>query len=76
LEYFPAEVEDEDEAQEKPLPFQEQRNALGGVFEPPSMTDLSLNDSKFVGFNGRSNKRADTCYAFWVAASLAVCFPC
>jgi len=43
-----------------------------GTFEPPSMADLSLKDSPFVGFNGRSNKRADTCYAFWVTASLAM----
>ncbi|KAA8576324.1 hypothetical protein MFRU_009g02130 [Monilinia fructicola] len=27
-------------------------------------------DSKFVGFNGRCNKRVDTCYCFWVGASL------
>ena len=26
----------------------------------------------FVGFNGRCNKAADTCYTFWVGASLAV----
>ena len=25
-----------------------------------------------AGFNGRCNKIADTCYAFWVGASLAV----
>ncbi|PQE25250.1 prenyltransferase and squalene oxidase protein [Rutstroemia sp. NJR-2017a WRK4] len=27
-------------------------------------------DPTFVGFNGRCNKRADTCYTFWVGASL------
>ena len=27
-----------------------------------------------AGFNGRCNKVADTCYAFWVGASLAVRF--
>lgn len=27
-------------------------------------------DSTFVGFNGRCNKRVDTCYCFWVGASL------
>jgi geranylgeranyl transferase type-1 subunit beta len=29
-------------------------------------------DPTFVGFNGRCNKRADTCYTFWVGASLNV----
>ncbi|KUJ22387.1 terpenoid cyclases/Protein prenyltransferase [Mollisia scopiformis] len=27
-------------------------------------------DEEFVGFNGRCNKRADTCYAFWVGAAI------
>lgn len=26
----------------------------------------------FIGFNGRCNKMVDTCYAFWVGASLGV----
>ncbi len=26
----------------------------------------------WIGYNGRSNKTADTCYAFWVGASLNV----
>jgi len=40
--------------------------------EPPGVTlaDLSLKDDQFVGFNGRFNKRVDTCYAFWAGASL------
>ena len=29
-------------------------------------------DTTFVGFNGRCNKSADTCYTFWVGASLDV----
>jgi geranylgeranyl transferase type-1 subunit beta len=41
--------------------------------EPLSLAELSLNESEFVGFNGRSNKKADTCYSFWVAACLDVC---
>jgi geranylgeranyl transferase type-1 subunit beta len=36
---------------------------------------LSLQDVDFVGFNGRCNKSVDTCYAYWVTASLDVsCF--
>ncbi|KAK6615240.1 prenyltransferase and squalene oxidase [Botrytis cinerea] len=29
-------------------------------------------DSTFVGFNGRCNKRVDTCYCFWVGGSLSM----
>lgn len=35
--------------------------------EPP--TEESL---QWAGFNGRSNKAADTCYSFWNTATLAV----
>lgn len=38
-------------------------------FVPGLTTELA----DFVGFNGRCNKRVDTCYAFWVGASLDVC---
>ncbi|KAI1005851.1 hypothetical protein K3495_g2371 [Podosphaera aphanis] len=30
----------------------------------------SISNSNFVGFNGRCNKTVDTCYIFWVTASL------
>ena len=34
---------------------------------------LSLEEScRHVGFNGRWNKKADTCYCWWVAGTLAV----
>ena len=29
-------------------------------------------DIRWVGFNGRCNKIADTCYAWWVGGALAV----
>jgi len=35
---------------------------------PPFVTALP----HWTGYNGRSNKTADTCYAFWVGASLNV----
>lgn len=38
--------------------------------EPLSMAKLSVNESDQVGCNGRCNKKADTCYCFWVGASL------
>ena len=34
--------------------------------------ELSAEELECAGFNGRCNKVADTCYAFWVGASLAV----
>lgn len=38
---------------------------------PKYLADLSLEESnKFVGFNGRCNKTADTCYFWWVGAAL------
>lgn len=73
LEYFPPTTEEEEEGE---LPLQDQRNALAGIHKddagPLSLDDLSLNDSPYVGFNGRFNKQVDTCYTFWVAGSLSV----
>ena len=43
--------------------------------EPLSLEQLSIQDSECVGFNGRCNKPVDTCYAFWVGASLDVYSP-
>jgi geranylgeranyl transferase type-1 subunit beta len=43
-----------------------------GPPEMPSLAGLSLNETMCIGFNGRANKLADTCYCFWVSASLEV----
>ena len=51
-----------------------------GAF-PVSVTDailqnasveISTHDLQWAGFNGRCNKVADTCYAFWVGGTLGV----
>jgi len=64
---------EDDDYQEKEDPVQKQREALAGVYkDKPSVPGLSLQEEEFVGFNGRCNKMADTCYAFWVMASLDV----
>jgi hypothetical protein len=34
--------------------------------------NISSDEIQYAGFNGRINKIADTCYAFWVGGSLAV----
>ncbi|KAK3384913.1 terpenoid cyclases/protein prenyltransferase alpha-alpha toroid [Podospora didyma] len=39
---------------------------------PEELSDLTLDENiRHVGFNGRSNKVADTCYCWWVGAALA-----
>lgn len=41
--------------------------------EPLSLSSLSLDDNiRYVGYNGRCNKVADTCYCWWVAGTLSV----
>jgi geranylgeranyl transferase type-1 subunit beta len=40
--------------------------------ELPSVVNGALDEPLFVGFNGRANKVVDTCYCFWVSASLEV----
>ncbi|KAE9381363.1 terpenoid cyclases/Protein prenyltransferase [Stipitochalara longipes BDJ] len=61
------EEEEEDKAESKtPAP-----PVLQGVYEnQPSVPAPSLPDEDSVGFNGRCNKKVDTCYAYWVTASL------
>lgn len=39
----------------------------------PSSIEISKEEMRWVGINGRCNKVADTCYTFWVGGSLAVC---
>ncbi|KAK2606453.1 geranylgeranyl transferase type-1 subunit beta [Conoideocrella luteorostrata] len=42
-------------------------------FIETKLGDLALMDEcKHVGFNGRWNKKADTCYCWWVAGTLAM----
>lgn len=41
--------------------------------EPPSLAGLSLSETPLhVGFNGRCNKVADTCYFWWVGGCLSI----
>ncbi len=63
------EEEEDSDDEDRPKP---PITKLAGGDEEPLVPGLSLEDSQFVGFNGRCNKRADTCYVFWVTASLDV----
>ena len=70
--YFPNEDETEEDDEGKdtedsmPSPQQHERKAAEAINKP------WLHETSFAGFNGRRNKKADTCYSFWVGASLAV----
>lgn len=42
---------------------------------PEALCGLSLDETSCVGFNGRCNKVADTCYCWWVGGTLSVSLP-
>ncbi len=42
------------------------------LLQPANLADLSLDDKTLVGFNGRCNKVADSCYTWWTGASLSI----
>lgn len=71
---YQADDDEDDNDEEDQLPLKKQRNALARIYkestEPLSLNSLSLYENTFVGFNGRCNKKVDTCYVFWVTASL------
>jgi len=54
------------------LPREDDEDDEQNFFQPPSLASLSLSDGHLVGFNGRCNKVADTCYCWWVAGTLKV----
>ena len=64
--------------EEKPPSFQVQNafpvSAIDTAKGPNISMDVQMDDLKCAGFNGRCNKVADTCYAFWVGGSLGVSF--
>ena len=70
-----------DDEQSDPTPrFFPPRFHVQGAY-PVSIADASLSnasietsshDLQWAGFNGRCNKVADTCYAFWVGGTLGV----
>ncbi len=62
---FAYQARDEDEASDDEENFIEAK-----------MESLNLEEGcRYGGFNGRWNKKADTCYCWWVAGTLAVCSP-
>jgi geranylgeranyl transferase type-1 subunit beta len=73
--------ESDGESDEEEDPHRAAREKLAGVYdydaEAKAKEDLPADDfildSQWVGFNGRCNKNVDTCYCFWVGASLEVC---
>ena len=67
----------DEDSEDEDAQFQKRPDALAGIYAniEPSLDNLSIQENMFIGFNGRTNKRADTCYAFWVGGSLAVRTP-
>ena len=81
-EEFSDESDDDEIDSEKEDPHLEAKMKMMGIHDfnksKTSISDIPLlspmsDDTQWVGFNGRCNKKVDTCYAFWVAASLDVC---
>lgn len=48
------------------------QNLIHAASPPPAGDDDTASQQEWAGFNGRPNKLADTCYVFWVGASLKV----
>ncbi len=72
--------EDEDEEPEPFTPGWKVHGAypaLTGKPLEPEKESVEVNPAELLwaGFNGRPNKVADTCYAFWVVGSLGVSNP-
>jgi geranylgeranyl transferase type-1 subunit beta len=70
VEYIGSDEEEDEEEQEKTAKMSLYPG--NGDEDMPSASGLSLEDKHFIGCNGRVNKRPDTCYSFWVGASLDV----
>jgi geranylgeranyl transferase type-1 subunit beta len=60
-----------------PLTEKKEEEAADEGTVPPSLSTLTISDDPilFAGYNGRINKVADTCYAWWVAGALAILSP-
>lgn len=52
----------------------DEHDEAAAVAERPTseMASLQLADSALIGYNGRPNKVADTCYTWWVAGALSI----
>lgn len=61
--------EDDEEPETKPAAS---LNPGNSEIDQLAAAGLSLEDTYAIGCNGRLNKVADTCYSFWVDASLYV----
>lgn len=62
------------EAQEKKAEEEDDEDPETANFQMAglSLSDPAHEDSKHIGYNGRCNKVADTCYTWWVLGSLSI----
>lgn len=73
-----ATAEDEHDSA-KPIVFPPTFHVLGAFpvsLKPKQASSIEVppHELQWAGFNGRCNKVADTCYAFWVGGTLGVSF--
>lgn len=72
VNYVESDDEDEDEDEEPQAKPEESSNPANSEIDKLAAAGLSLEDTYAIGCNGRLNKVPDTCYSFWVDASLYV----
>lgn len=60
-------------SEQLPLPNLLDADSVSVASSPPSEDEEGAGTVQWAGCNGRANKLADTCYAFWVGGSLSVC---
>jgi prenyltransferase beta subunit len=66
------ESDDEGDDEEPQAKAKESSNPASSELDKLAAAGLSLEDTYAIGCNGRLNKVPDTCYSFWVDASLYV----
>ncbi|KFY06779.1 hypothetical protein V492_07755 [Pseudogymnoascus sp. VKM F-4246] len=64
--------DDEGEDEEPQTKPEESSNTASSEIDKLAAAGLSLEDTYAIGCNGRLNKVPDTCYSFWVDASLYI----
>jgi hypothetical protein len=63
---------DDDDEESQTKPAEVSSHPMDNEIDQLAVAGLSLADTYSIGCNGRLNKVPDTCYSFWVDASLYV----
>jgi geranylgeranyl transferase type-1 subunit beta len=70
--YLEAKEEKKEQADDKDDDDEEDPESANFHMASLSLSEPHEEDTKHVGFNGRCNKLADTCYTWWVLGSLSI----